>query len=211
MNSVGGGRLRLTLEEGRFLVRLARKSIESSLKGEEPEIPRAGERLREKRGVFVTLTKKGELRGCIGFPFPFLPLVEATVKAAVSAAFEDPRFPPLRREEFGEVLIEVSVLDEPEIIQVKNPREYPKAIKIGEHGLIVEGFGTSGLLLPQVAVEWNWDAEEFLSQCCMKAGLPPDMWLTKEVRISRFTAQIFTELSPGGEVVEKKLGCELKG
>jgi uncharacterized protein (TIGR00296 family) len=126
-------------------------------------------------------------------------------------AFEDPRFAPLRPEELKKVLVEVSVLDEPEIIQVKNPRDYPKAIKIGEHGLIVEGFGTSGLLLPQVAVEWNWDAEEFLSQCCMKAGLPPDMWLTKEVRISRFTAQIFTELSPGGEVVEKKLECESKG
>lgn len=203
--------MRLTLEEGRFLVRLARKSIETYLEGEEPEIPEVGERLREKRGVFVTLTEDGELRGCIGYPFPYLPLVEATVRAAISAAFEDPRFAPLRPEELKKVLVEVSVLDEPEIIQVKNPRDYPKAIKIGEHGLIVEGFGASGLLLPQVAVEWNWDAEEFLSQCCMKAGLPPDMWLTKEVRISRFTAQIFTELSPGGEVVEKKLECESKG
>ena len=202
--------MRLTLEEGKFLVRLARKSIEASLREEEPEIPEVGGRLREKRGVFVTLTEEGELRGCIGYPFPYLPLVEATVKAAVSAAFEDPRFPPLRPGELEKILIEVSVLDEPEIVRVKNPRDYPKAIRIGEHGLIVEGFGTSGLLLPQVAVEWKWDAEEFLSQCCMKAGLPPDMWLTREVRISRFTAQIFTELSPGGEVVEKKLECESK-
>jgi uncharacterized protein (TIGR00296 family) len=203
--------LRLTLEEGRFLVRLARQSIEASLRGEEPRVPEVGGGLREKRGVFVTLTEGEELRGCIGFPLPFLPLVEATVKAALSAAFEDPRFPPLRREEMGRVLVEVSVLSEPEVIRVKDPRDYPKAVRIGEHGLIVEGLGTSGLLLPQVAVEWKWDAEEFLSQCCMKAGLPPDMWLTKEVRISRFTAQVFSELSPGGEVVERKLGCGQKG
>jgi hypothetical protein len=203
--------LRLTLEEGRFLVRLARQSIEASLRGEEPRVPEVGGGLKEKRGVFVTLTEGEELRGCIGFPLPFLPLVEATVKAALSAAFEDPRFPPLRREEMGRVLVEVSVLSEPEVIRVKDPRDYPKAVRIGEHGLIVEGLGTSGLLLPQVAVEWKWDAEEFLSQCCMKAGLPPDMWLTKEVRISRFTAQVFSELSPGGEVVERKLGCGQKG
>lgn len=203
--------MRLTLEEGRFLVRLARQSIEASLRGEEPRVPEVGGGLKEKRGVFVTLTEGEELRGCIGFPLPFLPLVEATVKAALSAAFEDPRFPPLRREEMGRVLVEVSVLSEPEVIRVKDPRDYPKAVRIGEHGLIVEGLGTSGLLLPQVAVEWKWDAEEFLSQCCMKAGLPPDMWLTKEVRISRFTAQVFSELSPGGEVVERKLGCGQKG
>jgi len=203
--------LKLALEEGRFLVRLARESIEASLRGEEPKVPEVGGNLREKRGVFVTLTEGEELRGCIGFPLPLFPLAEATVKAALSAAFEDPRFPPLRREELERVLVEVSVLSPPELIRVKDPREYPRAVRVGEHGLIVEGLGTSGLLLPQVAVEWKWDAEEFLSQCCMKAGLPPDMWLTKEVRISRFTAQVFSELSPGGEVVERKLGCDQKG
>jgi uncharacterized protein (TIGR00296 family) len=203
--------LKLTLEEGRFLVGLARGSIEAALRGEEPRVPEARGNLGEKRGVFVTLTESEELRGCIGFPLPLLPLAEATVKAALSAAFEDPRFPPLRREELERVLVEVSVLSPPEVIRVKNPRDYPKAVRVGEHGLIVEGLGTSGLLLPQVAVEWKWDAEEFLSQCCMKAGLPPDMWLTREVRISRFTAQVFSELSPGGEVVERKLGCGQKG
>lgn len=200
----------LSPEEGKFLVRLARESIRSSLQGKRMELPPVSGHLREKRGVFVTLTEEGELRGCIGFPYPLFPLAEAVARAAVSAAFEDPRFTSLRPEEFSKILIEVSVLGPPEIIKVKNPRDYPKAVMVGKHGLIVEALGTSGLLLPQVAVEWGWDAEEFLSQTCMKAGLPPDMWLTREVRISRFTAQIFSELAPGGEVVERKL-CESKG
>lgn len=196
----------LTLEEGTFLVKLARRSIREYLsRGEilEEEVP---EELRKPRGVFVTLTKHGELRGCIGFPFPTLPLAEATVKAAISSATSDPRFPPLEMEEMGEVSIEVSVLSPPEPIVVKSPREYPSHVKVGRDGLIVEWRGFSGLLLPQVAVEWNWDPEEFLSQTCMKAGLGADFWLRKDVKISKFTAQIFSEVEPGGRVEERKMG-----
>ncbi len=186
-------------------MRLARRGIEKYLReGEllEEEVP---EELRKPRGVFVTLLEGGELRGCIGFPFPHLPLAEATVKAAISSATSDPRFPPVTLEEMGGIIVEVSVLSPPEVIKVKDPKEYPKQVKVGRDGLMVEWRGFSGLLLPQVAVEWNWDAEEFLSQTCMKAGLGADCWLRRDVKISRFTAQIFTELEPGGRVEERRL------
>jgi len=201
----GGEILKLTLEEGTFLVRLARKGIERYLReGEilEEEVP---EKLKRPGGVFVTLLKQGELRGCIGFPFPSLPLAEATIKAAISSATSDPRFPPVTMEEMEEITIEVSVLSPPELIVVKNPREYPSHVKIGRDGLMVEWRGFSGLLLPQVAVEWNWDPEEFLSQTCMKAGLGADFWLRKDIKISKFTAQIFSEIEPGGKVEERTL------
>lgn len=197
--------MKLTLEEGTFLVRLARKSIEKYLLEGELLEEEVTEKLKKPRGVFVTLLKHGELRGCIGFPFPSLPLAEATVKAAISSATSDPRFPPVTIEEMEEITIEVSVLSPPEPIVVKDPREYPSHVRIGRDGLIVEWRGFSGLLLPQVAVEWNWDPEEFLSQTCIKAGLGADWWLRKDVKISKFTAQIFSEIEPKGKVEEKKL------
>jgi len=203
---LGGEVLRpLTLEEGTFLVRLARRGIEKYLLEGRLLEEEAPEELKKPRGVFVTLLKGEELRGCIGFPFPTFPLVEATVKAAISSAFSDPRFPPLEMEEMKEVRVEVSVLSPPEPIRVKDPKEYPQHVKVGRDGLIVEWRGFSGLLLPQVAVEWNWDSQEFLSQTCMKAGLGADCWLRKDVKISRFTAQIFSEVEPGGKVEERRL------
>lgn len=203
---MGGEVLRpLTLEEGTFLVRLARRGIEKYLLEGRLLEEEAPEELKKPRGVFVTLLKGEELRGCIGFPFPTFPLVEATVKAAISSAFSDPRFPPLEMEEMKEVRVEVSVLSPPEPIRVKDPKEYPQHVKVGRDGLIVEWRGFSGLLLPQVAVEWNWDSQEFLSQTCMKAGLGADCWLRKDVKISRFTAQIFSEVEPGGKVEERRL------
>jgi uncharacterized protein (TIGR00296 family) len=186
-------------------VRLARRGIEKYLLEGRLLEEEAPEELRKPRGVFVTLLKGEELRGCIGFPFPTFPLAEATVKAAISSAFSDPRFPPLEREEMKEVRVEVSVLSPPEPIRVKDPKEYPQHVKVGRDGLIVEWRGFSGLLLPQVAVEWNWDPQEFLSQTCMKAGLGADCWLRRDVKISRFTAQIFSEVEPGGRVEERQL------
>ncbi len=196
----------LNLEEGRFLVKLARKSIEEYLTTGKKSMPGSfPEKFREPCGVFVTLTKGEELRGCIGFPLPRLPLIEAVVEAAISSARSDPRFPPVNLEEMKEIKVEVSVLTPPELIRVKDPRDYPKLVKVGRDGLIVEWGGFSGLLLPQVPVEWKWDAEEFLCQTCMKAGLGADCWLRKDVRISKFSAQVFTEIEPGGEIEEKKL------
>ena len=197
----------LSLEEGKFLVKLARRTIESYLRtGERIPAPKVPAKLREPRGVFVTLTERGELRGCIGHPLPQMPLVEATIDAAISSATADPRFARVSPEEMRGIKIEVSVLTPPEQIRVKDPRDYPKRIEVGKHGLIVEWAGFAGLLLPQVPLEWKWDVEEFLSHTCMKAGLPPDHWLREGVRISQFSAQVFTEAEPGGEVEERPLG-----
>ncbi|MCD6248643.1 MAG: TIGR00296 family protein [Hadesarchaea archaeon] len=196
----------LTSQEGELLVRLARKAIETYLQsGKKIEAPEVPQKLKEKRGVFVTLTKNGDLRGCIGHPLPTMPLVDAVIDAAISSATRDPRFPNVVEEELSKLKIEVSVLTLPEKIEVETPRDYPKHVEIGKHGLIIELGINKGLLLPQVPVEWNWDAEEFLSHACMKAGLMPDCWLREDVKISRFEAQIFSEESPGGRVVERAL------
>ncbi|MCS7097891.1 MAG: TIGR00296 family protein [Candidatus Methanomethyliaceae archaeon] len=202
----------LTLEEGEFLVRLARnvvtKYITKMEKIHPPKHPSA--KLYEKRGAFVTIEKiineRKILRGCIGYPLPHLPLIEAVIESAISAATKDPRFPPLKEKELSEVIFEVSVLTPPKLLEVKNPKDYPKLIKIGRDGLIVEMGYYSGLLLPQVPVEYNWDEETFLSECCMKAGLPPDCWLSRGVRIYSFTAEIFCEERPFGNIVRRELG-----
>jgi len=205
----------LTLEEGAFLVKLARKAVKEYLdKGMIISPPdNVSERLKEKRGVFVTIEKieideKGvwqrKLRGCIGFPEPVYPLVEATIQAAVAAS-EDPRFPPLTLNELSRVVFEVSVLSPLELIKVEKPLEYLKVIKIGRDGLLVEKGIFKGLLLPQVPVEYEWDVETFLNYACMKAGLPPDAWLDPDTKIYRFTAQIFYELEPEGRIIERQL------
>jgi len=196
----------LSLKDGKFLVTLARRTIESYLRGgKNPPVPKVRAKLRERCGVFVTLTKRGKLRGCIGHPLPTSPLIEAVMDSAVSSAVRDPRFPPVALGELPDIQIEVSVLTPPELIKAKDPREYPKHVEVGKHGLIVECAGYAGLLLPQVPIEWGWDAEEFLSQTCMKAGLMPDCWLREDVRLSRFSAQIFAEEGPGGPIRERAL------
>jgi len=196
---------RLTEREGEFLVKLARKTIEhhlgvSGATIKPVEWPRS---FHQPRGVFVTLNSypSGELRGCIGFPEPVYPLGEATMEAAKSASTGDPRFPPVRREELDSIVVEVSVLTPPKRLVVEKPVELPAHIKIGRHGLIVERGMRRGLLLPQVATEWSWDAEEFLTQTCMKAWLAPDAWLDSETRIYTFEAQVFREVAPRGKVV----------
>jgi len=203
--------LQLSNEEGEFLVKLARKTVEEHLKtarktGLPPEVP---EKLLTPCGVFVTINRieNGEkvLRGCIGYPYPTMPLVEAVMDSAISAATRDPRFYPLTPEELDKVVFEVSVLTPPERIEVENPMEYPSKIKVGEDGLIVEQGIYKGLLLPQVPVEWKWDAEEFLCHCCQKAGLPPDCWLLKNTKIYKFQAIVFEEETPKGKIKRKRL------
>jgi len=194
----------LTDDEGQYLVRLARETITTFLRTKNmPKLPSdAPTKLNEKCGVFVTLnivSNGHELRGCIGFPMPDYPLVDATMQAAIEAATGDPRFPPVSLEELQKIVVEVSVLTPPETLEVSNPGEYPKRIKVGRDGLIMERGIHKGLLLPQVAVEWDWNEEEFLSQCCLKAGLTPDAWLVRGTRISRFQAIVFKEEEPGGK------------
>jgi len=201
----------LTLKEGEYLVKLARASIEFYLEKRQRMPPRRDipPVLREKCGVFVTLNKltaaEGKtLRGCIGYPEPVLPLWEATVDAAVSAAVRDPRFAPVSREELKDILVEVSVLTPLRLISVASPKDYPNHIHIGVDGLVVERGLNKGLLLPQVPVEWNWDSQEFLTNCCLKAGLAPDSWLLPGTKIYKFQALIFEEEQPGGNVREVK-------
>ncbi|MFB0522449.1 MAG: TIGR00296 family protein [Candidatus Bathyarchaeia archaeon] len=202
---------KLTSEEGKLLVKLARKAVEEHLKkGEVIGVPKdAPKKLTEPCGVFVTLNSlrhgKRELRGCIGFPYATTPLARAVIESAINSATQDPRFPPVSFEELDQIVFEISVLTPPQPVNVEKPQDYPSEIRIGQDGLIVEKSYYKGLLLPQVPIEWGWDEEEFLSQCCVKAGLSPDCWLTKGTKISKFQAIIFEETSPGGEVEQKEL------
>ncbi len=208
---------KLTLDEGRFLVKLARKAVEEYLSSAviikpPPETPK---RLWEKRGVFVTIerivvdpvSRKASrlLRGCIGYPEPIMPLVEADIKAAIAAATQDPRFPPLSLRELKEVIFEVSVLTPPQKVEYKDPLELLDKIQVGRDGLIIESGYARGLLLPQVPVEYNWNVEEFLNHACVKAGLREDAWREGRVTVYKFQAQIFVEVTPDGEVIEREL------
>ena len=196
----------LSREEGKFLIHLARNAVKTYLEtGKTVKAPESTpEKLFKRCGVFVTINtlKNGEkkLRGCIGYPYPISPLVEAVIDSAINAATQDPRFYPLSLSEFGKVVFEVSVLTPPEAVEVEDSKEYKAKIKVGKDGLIVKKGIYKGLLLPQVPVEWEWDEEEFLCQCCIKAGLPPDSWLTKDTKIYKFQAIIFKEETPQGEV-----------
>lgn len=196
----------LSLDEGKFLISLVRSTVKEYLEnGKTMQPPKeTPKKLFEQCGVFVTINsvRHGEktLRGCIGYPYPTTALVKAVIDSAINAATEDPRFNPLSLEELKNVVFEVSVLTPPEPVQVENPKEYLNKIKVGEDGLIVEKGFYKGLLLPQVPVEWGWCEEEFLCQCCVKAGLTPDSWLTKGAKVSKFKAIIFEEAAPMGEV-----------
>lgn len=201
----------LTLEDGKFLVRLAREAVEKYLQdGKVVQAPKnMSSKFLERCGVFVTLNsvrgKKKELRGCIGFPYPTLSLVEAVIDSAIDSATQDLRFPSVSHDELDSIAFEVSVLTPPKLVKVENHTEYPSKIEVGKDGLIVERGYYKGLLLPQVPVEWNWNEEEFLCQCCMKAGLSPDCWVLEGTKIYKFQAIIFEETTPKGEIKPKKL------
>lgn len=200
------------IKEGELLVRAARGSIEYAMAS--GKVMREGapkKEFEDERGVFVTLHTfpARELRGCIGYPEPVKPLWNAVLECAVSAAFNDPRFSQLRTEELDNVILEVSVLTKPELVELDDadkPEQYIKKIKVGRDGLIAERGARRGLLLPQVAPEWNWKEEEFLSQTCRKAGLSADAWREKGTKIYSFQAQVFSETKPKGKVVEGEQG-----
>jgi hypothetical protein len=202
----------LTKSEGKLAVKLARQAINDCLRENKKTNPEnLPSVFNENRGVFVTLNRKNseikELRGCIGRPYPVMPLKDAIIISAINAARDDPRFPPVTPEEAGELVIEVTVLTVPERINSK-PEDMPGKVIIGRHGLIISAGMYSGLLLPQVAVEHGFDSTEFLCQTCMKAGLMPDAWL-EGAQVYLFKGQIFEEIEPDGETREKILsdGC----
>jgi MEMO1 family protein len=189
INSASAVDFGLTASDKKTLLGLARQAIADGLKGKPSKLDSAQFKgvLAEKRGAFVTLTIGGDLRGCIGYIRAYKPLYETIAEMAVQAAFHDPRFEPLSSREFDSVELEISVLTP--MIQVTDPGE----IKVGRDGLyIVKGYA-SGLLLPQVATDYNWDRDTFLDQTCLKAGLPPGTWKNKGTEIYKFQADIFGE------------------
>jgi uncharacterized protein len=198
-------------EDGERAVHLARDAVEQVVgrAGRHGSVERTPEGwpplFDEPRGVFVTLKQYpgGELRGCIGYPLPVLPLAEAIRDVAAAAAREDPRFPPVEPDEVDGLLVEVSVLTVPQPVPSTSPEATVAAIRPGRDGLIVDGYGQSGLLLPQVATELGWDAERFLEGACEKAGLPLDAWRDRRVRVRRFEAEVFGEERPRGPVVRE--------
>ncbi|MDG7016222.1 MAG: TIGR00296 family protein, partial [Nitrososphaerota archaeon] len=183
----------LSLEQGRAAVRIARQTLDAHISGSSLERPSTEGIFAQSRGVFVTINRAerlpDRLRGCIGFPYPVKALGEAIRDATVAAASEDPRFPPVAKGELGSLVLEVSVLTEPEVLRAAKPQDRAKGVRIGTDGLIISRFGRSGLLLPQVATEFGMGQVEFLSQACMKAGLPPDSWLDKETEVKTFQAE----------------------
>jgi AmmeMemoRadiSam system protein A len=179
----------LNEEQRRRLLSLARTSIESTLEGHAPEV-RADdfdEDLRRPAGAFVTLRKQGDLRGCIGSIRALEPLYRAVASSAVSAAFRDPRFFPVRKDELSQLELEISVMGP--IEPVRDVAE----IEVGRDGLIISRGRFVGLLLPQVASEYGWDRETFLVQTCLKAGLQPEAWRAPDTHIEKFAAEVFSE------------------
>jgi len=152
-------------------------------------------------GVFVTLNNPDGLRGCIGFPMPEKKLSHAIVEGAIAAATEDPRFPSVKTNELNDIVFEVTVLTPPIEIDVSDPTEYLEKIKVGRDGLIIRHSFSSGLLLPQVPVEYGWNVEEFLQHTCEKAGLSRDTWKNESVKIEKFEGIIFKEETPNGAIV----------
>ena len=188
--------------EGEWLVRAARKVLERFFETGDVEYYKPStERLGKPSGVFTTIKKypSGELRGCIGYPEPIKPLYEALSETAVLAATDDPRFPPMEREELDHVIIEVSALTPPKLLDVPK-EEIPGHIKIGRDGLILRYGPYSGLLLPQVPVEEGGNVEEFLAYTALKAGLPPDAWAWPDTHIYTFQAEVFAEVRPKGPI-----------
>ena len=179
----------MTREEGLFLLKAARSAIEAHLHDQVSSLPETESPvLWEKRGAFVTLHDTGgDLRGCIGRVASTEALIQTVSQMAVEAAFHDPRFLPLKKEELESVSLEVSVLS-----QVRRMNDLDD-IEIGRDGLLIHKGVASGLLLPQVAAENRWDRETFLAHTCMKAGLSPAAWKEEDTEISIFTAEIFSE------------------
>ncbi len=195
----------MSAEHGKQIVGLARSTLDSFVRtGKYRAVVQREAYLSEKRGLFVTLNLSSghqeRLRGCIGFPYAVKSLGQGVQEATVAAASEDPRFPPVRKEELDAILVEVSILTVPELLVVGRRRDIASKVKVGEDGLIISTSFTSGLLLPQVAVEHSMDAEEFLSQACLKAGLTPDAWLDNSTSVQTFRADIFAERTPRGKV-----------
>jgi len=197
----------ISIEDGKILVKTARTIVTEYLKNKTKVTldKKFESNYSFNSGVFVTLNNPLGLRGCIGYPLPDRKLFDVLIEASIAAATEDPRFSPVKSEELFQITFEVTVLTQPEEIQVSDPKEYPSKIKVGRDGLIVKHGFNSGLLLPQVPVEYSSTEEEFLGHTCEKANLPWDFWKDKETQIQKFEGIVFKEESPNGDVVRGEL------
>ena len=180
----GGDAPYLHAKERGELLGIARRTVEGYVRDRKvPEAPTPAGKLAAPGAAFVTLKKKGRLRGCIGYTEPVAPLFKVVQECAVAAATEDPRFPPVSAGELSSIDLEISVLTPLAPIRAEE-------VEVGRHGLMVSGGGRRGLLLPQVPVELGWDRETFLDQTCLKAGLPADAW-RRGATLQAFTAEVF--------------------
>jgi len=198
--------IQLSDSDGVFLVKTARKAVTEFLSNGnriklESDIE---EKFSFNSGVFVTLNNPDGLRGCIGFPMPEKKLSHAIIEGAIAAATEDPRFPSVKTNELNDIVFEVTVLTPPVVVNVSDPMEYLEKIKVGRDGLIIRHSFSSGLLLPQVPVEYGWNVEEFLQHTCEKAGLARDTWKNESVKIEKFEGIIFKEETPNGAIVREE-------
>jgi len=196
----------LSDSDGVLLVKAARRAVTEFLSNGnrmklESELE---EKFSFNSGVFVTLNNPDGLRGCIGFPMPEKKLAHAIIEGAIAAATEDPRFPSVKTNELNDIVFEVTVLTPPVEIDVSDPTEYLEKIKVGRDGLIIRHSFSSGLLLPQVPVEYGWNVEEFLQHTCEKAGLARDTWKNESVKIEKFEGIIFKEETPNGVIVREE-------
>jgi hypothetical protein len=185
----------LSDELGKILTSYSRRVLNSYL-SEHITLPFLSDPpvLKEKSGIFCTLRKFGQLRGCIGFPYPTHPLGEAHVKSTLQAAVDDPRFPAVSFKELSDITIELTVLTPPQLISVQKFEDYYEQIKIGLDGLIIEHKSRRGLLLPQVPVEQHWDIDDYLEGICQKAYLSPETWKNvQSTKLYKFNGKIFDE------------------
>jgi len=196
----------LSDSDGVVLVKTARKAVTEFLSnGNRMKLESdLEEKFYFNSGVFVTLNNPDGLRGCIGFPMPEKKLSHAIIEGAIAAATEDPRFPSVKTNELNDIVFEVTVLTPPVEIDVSDPMEYLEKIKVGRDGLIIRHSSSSGLLLPQVPVEYGWDVEEFLQHTCEKAGLARDTWKNESVKIEKFEGIIFKEETPNGAIAREE-------
>jgi AmmeMemoRadiSam system protein A len=183
--------MNLSVADKQLLLHVARDSIAAQLKGKAATPVQASSPvLEELRGAFVSLHRRGQLRGCIGYIEAVKPLLQTVKEMAPAAAFQDPRFPPLQADELADLEIEISVLTPMRLIKSTDE------IEVGKHGLYIVMGLNRGLLLPQVATQYHWDRRTFLEQTCNKAGLPPDAWKDPNTQIFIFRADIFTDHPP---------------
>ena len=170
----------ISQEHGEYLLNIAKKAVKTYLEtGEQILVPEdCPEELKEKLGVFVTLNKNDQLRGCIGYPEPIESAIQATISVAIA-------------EEYDNLEFEVTVLTKPQLMEIAHPSEYLNNIKIGKDGLMIKKGYSKGLLLPQVATENNFDVETFLEHTCMKAGISADSYLDESCDVYTFQGQIF--------------------